>query len=499
MSEQHIDHVDSSSDYQKHFLELVKLLEEYDNRCRYRKLDFYFCDSGPFSREFYPKQLNFMSAGQKYTERALFGANRVGKSTVAAYEVACHATGDYPEWWTGKRFYDACSIWAAADTHSRVAEIAQEILLGPISDLGSGLIPKNKIIDYKVKPGVPNAIADVWIQHSSGHVSRISFKSYVEGRTGFQGTSRHVIWLDEECPSDIYTECLLRIMTTEGILLLTFTPLSGLTSTVLRFLPEGKFPEHNAIEGMSRWITSIDWDDPLPHLSEDTKKKFLASLQPHEIEARTKGIPNMGSGKVYTTLEQDFIVEPFKIPSNWPKAYGMDVGWKRTACVWGVYDENNDTIYIYDELYISQSLPVVIAESIKHRGNWLTGAIDPAANISSQADGAKLLNEYRDLGLNLIKADNAVEAGIARIINYLTSGRLKVFSNCTNFIKEYRQYSRDDNGKIMKRDDHAMDAWRYLLGSFFRIMQTSPDDDLNDKERALRALRSNSRNHITGY
>jgi phage terminase large subunit-like protein len=47
-----------------------------------------------------------------------------------------------------------------------------------------------------------------------------------------------VIWLDEEPPSDVYDECLLRLMTTEGMMIGTFTPLSGLSEVVLRFLPD---------------------------------------------------------------------------------------------------------------------------------------------------------------------------------------------------------------------------------------------------------------------
>ena len=34
---------------------------------------------------------------------------------------------------------------------------------------------------------------------------------------------------------DVYGECLIRLMTTGGCLLLTFTPLEGMTDTVLQF------------------------------------------------------------------------------------------------------------------------------------------------------------------------------------------------------------------------------------------------------------------------
>jgi len=44
-------------------------------------------------------------------------------------------------------------------------------------------------------------------------------------------------WLDEESPLDVYTECLTRLLTRNGLMLCTFTPLSGLSDVVLMYLP----------------------------------------------------------------------------------------------------------------------------------------------------------------------------------------------------------------------------------------------------------------------
>jgi phage terminase large subunit-like protein len=61
--------------------------------------------------------------------------------------------------------------------------------------------------------------------------------SYDQGRAKFQGTSKDLCWLDEQCPLDVYTECLTRLLTRNGIIMLTFTPLDGLTDVVLKYLP----------------------------------------------------------------------------------------------------------------------------------------------------------------------------------------------------------------------------------------------------------------------
>ena len=102
--------------------------------------------------------------------------------------------------------------------------------------------------------------------------------------------------------------------------------------------------------------------------------------------------------------------------------------------------------------------------------------IDPACLGSSQIDGRTLMEVYRKLGLHLGPAENAVEAGITEVWNLLVSGQLKVLASLTNWFREFRKYHRDDkgSGKIVKRDDHLMDATRYLIVSGRLQMRTAP-------------------------
>ena len=86
---------------------------------------------------------------------------------------------------------------------------------------------------------------------------------------------------------------------------------------------------------------------------------------------------------------------------------------------------------------------------------------------------------YRELGLDLRPAVNAVEAGITEVWNLLISGRLKVMASLSNWFREFRRYHRDDKGagKIVKRDDHLMDATRYLIVSGRLQMQLPPEPE----------------------
>jgi hypothetical protein len=68
---------------------------------------------------------------------------------------------------------------------------------------------------------------------------------------------------------------------------------------------------------------------------------------------------------------------------------------------------------------------------------------------------------YGSLGLNLQPAVNAVESGIYEVWDALSTGRLKVLDSLSNWVSEFRKYHRDEKGKIVKKDDHLMDATRY--------------------------------------
>jgi phage terminase large subunit-like protein len=108
--------------------------------------------------------------------------------------------------------------------------------LGELGAQGTGSLPKDSIVDIMPARGVPGLVDTILVRHVSGEVSRIGLKSYAEGREKWQGTSQHVIWLDEEPEIGIYSEALTRIGTTNGIIYLTFTPLLGHSEVVRRFL-----------------------------------------------------------------------------------------------------------------------------------------------------------------------------------------------------------------------------------------------------------------------
>ncbi len=219
---------------------------------------------------------------------------------------------------------------------------------------------------------------------------------------------------------------------------------------------------------MTKYLDLIGWDD-VPHLKEPNITRaeldeLQAGMLPHQAQARRTGRPSLGAGAVYPVSEDVFVCDPFPIPDYWWRAYALDVGWNRTACLFSAYDPDAEIYYLTAEYYVGELEPIKHAHAIKGMMKWdYPGCIDPAAKGTSVRDGRKLMPEYEALGLDLIFARNPVTAGIHRTLTRLQTGQLRVFNTLVCWLKEFRLYRRNEKGKIIKENDHLMDDTRYLM------------------------------------
>jgi len=389
--------------------------------------------------------------------------NQLGKTLAGAAEVAMHLTGLYPSWWVGKRF-DKPTIWlAGSESYELTRDGVQRLLVGPPDkeeEWGTGFIPAANIIGRTRRMGVSNALDSVTVRHVSGGASSLLFKAYEQGRGKWQANTVDGVWFDEEPPQDVYIEGITRTNATQGPILLTFTPLMGMSDVVARYMME---------ESDHRAVTTMTIDDA-DHYTPEQRAQIIASYPPHEREARTKGIPSLGSGLIFPVLEEDILVEPFAIPAIWPQINGVDFGYDHPFAAASIaWDRDADVVYVTKEYRQRESTPVIHAAAIKPWGDWIPCAWPHDGLQHDKGSGEQLASLYRAQGLNMLpeKAEwedggNGVEAGVADMLDRMFTGRWKVFSTCKHWLEERRLYHRKD-GKIVKERDDMISASRYAL------------------------------------
>lgn len=437
-------------------LNLAILLQEKVRRAKRNRLKYY---------KPYVKQAEFHRLGATHRERLFSAGNQLGKTFSGAYETAMHATGRYPDWWEGKAFSKPTIGWAASVTGELTRDGVQRLLLGRPGlpeERGMSALPFDAIKDVRPGTGIPNAVSQIIVRHGGGGdvqagESVIGFRSYNQGREKFQSETLDYLWFDEEPPIDIYMEGLTRTNTTLGPVYLTFTPLMGMSQTVMRFL----------IEKVAGSVVVFMGIYDAQHYTKEQADTIVATYPEHEREARAYGKPVLGSGAVFPIAESEITVVPFSIPDDWPRLCAMDLGWDHpTAAVWLAHNRDADVVYLYDVYKRAKQVPAIHASAVKARGAWIPVAW-PHDGLQTQKDtGIPMRDTYRAEGLNMLPermqfedGSIGVEAGIQIMLNRMMKGQFKVFESCEDWLSEYRIYHRKD-GVIVKQMDDAIDASR---------------------------------------
>ena len=413
----------------------------------------------------YAKQIEFHAAGKTKRERLLMAANQVGKTIGGGNETAIHLTGRYPEGWPGHRFDRPIKMWAAGVTNLTTRDIVQAKLVGPPQrkeDWGTGFIPRDAIAGKpRMAVGIPDLIDTIQVQHVSGAISTLTLKSYEQGREKWQAETLDALWCDEEPPEDIWTEGKTRMnAVADARAWITFTPLKGMSEVVRAFVLNKDHPD--------RAVITMTIDDA-DHFTTEQRRMIIASYQPWELEARTKGIPSLGSGRVFPVTEESIRWEATPLPKHFRRIAGMDFGWDHpTACAWLYWDAEPDTVYVTDCYRVREQTPIIHAAAIKARGPKIPVAWPHDGLQHDKGSGVQLAQQYRDQGVEMLPEraqfhddrGNGVEAGVLDMLQRMQTGRLKVASHLNDWWEEFRLYHRED-GKIVKEGDDLMSATRY--------------------------------------
>jgi phage terminase large subunit-like protein len=435
---------------------LTKLEKEWERRRSFNRL----ADYHP-----YTKQRQFHNALER--ERMLMAGNQLGKTLAASMEVAMHLTGRYPDWFQGKRFDRPVRWIAGSESAELTRKGVQRLLLGPPENeqlWGTGAIPKDCLLDTSPRQGVPDAVASIIVKSDWGGISSIQLQSYDQGRSKWQAETLDGGWLDEEPPEDVYFELLTRTNTTLGPVMTTLTPLEGVSAVVRRFYIEKVVGTH---------LTMMTIHDA-EHYTDEQRAAIIATYPEHERKARTEGIPQLGSGRVFPFERVQIAEESFPIPEHWPQICGIDFGWDHpSAGARLAWDRDSDVIHVIACHRAKAQTPMMFAGATLPWGNWLPWAWPHDGKQSGgkfdQQEQQQLQALYKKHGLKMLfqhaqfeDGTNGVEAGITDMYERMETGRWKVFAHLADWFEEFELYHRKD-GLIVKLNDDLISASRYAL------------------------------------
>lgn len=391
--------------------------------------------------------------------------NQLGKTTSGGAEMVYHATGLYPDDWTGYVFNKPIIGWYAGPTNELTRNNPQRMLLGEPGSWGTGMLPARLLVDEPVKGrGLADLVDYMKIRHRNGGISMLYGKSYDQAQRTWQGPTVDVIWFDEEPPPDVYSEGVTRTnkggdIGEGGRCYVTATPLMGMTDVMRHFWPEPDTPDRALIQ-----MTIEDVD----HYTEEQKRMIVASYPEHEREARSKGIPTLGSGRVYPVTQSIIQIAPFSVPDHWVKIIGLDFGIEHpTAAVLCAWDRDTNTFYIIDEYREKDQVVSGHSTAIKGWGDGIPVAWPHDGLHRDPSSGLQLAQLYRNQGLEMLlehaqheTGGYGREAGVTELLLGMKSQKVKVFSHLQRWFEEFNTYHRKD-GQIVRVRDDLLDATRY--------------------------------------
>ena len=444
-------------------LEELEILEELARRQREASLSTVF-------NLLYSWQFEFVEATKEYHETCMCAANQIGKSMTGRFIDACHLTGKYPEGYPGYKFEYAPLIWCLGYSMEKTRDLLQTPLFGrftPGTGFEGGLVPKEKIISHESAGGTANAMRTVRVQHEFG-TSVVQFWSYSQGQHAIMGDVVDWVHVDEE-PRDqsIRPQLITRTANGDrgrgGRIIYTLTPENGRTELIIKFMDE---------RTKSQFFMMKGWDDA-PHMTSDKRLRLLESYPDYQKDMRSKGIPILGHGRIYSVPDSEILCDPFTIPVFWEIIGGMDFGWDHpSAFAKLAIDRDNDIIYITNSWRQRKCSANEAWGATKH---WTKGVpISWPADGLMHEKGRDVTRQQRDhyvsAGFSLLArhatwpdGSVSVEHGIYEINDRLSKGTLKIFKGQPDLMDEYRQYHRDDKGKVVKIDDDILCAIRYAF------------------------------------
>ncbi|MEZ9944472.1 terminase family protein [Vibrio breoganii] len=395
-----------------------------------------------------------------------------------------HLTGQYPDWWEGKRFDSPILAWCVGITGDSTRKVLQKEMFGTESakdtdELGTGAIPRD-CIDFELLERDGNNLKIAKVKHVTGEYSTLEFRSTQQGEHVLMGATVDYIWLDEEDPyrsSEIYSQCVTRTATTGGLVTITATPENGETNLIRQFTEDAT--------GFL-YLQNATWSDA-PHLTPEIQAELLASIPEWQREMRSKGIPVFGQGVVFNLPDSLILEDKPMIDNHDQILWSVDIGRTNDPTVLSLVVQKEDTYYLAEQYVSDEDRSPAWVCSILDTHTYVNApVILPHDAGTGEGSFGQLMRMY---GAN-VQAEafynpqqttqsfigsgqqhkRSIEAGLYQMVEAMKNNKLKVSNQCTEFLREKNSYHRTgkQGTNAYGGDDHCIDSFRYgymsLLG-----------------------------------
>ena len=397
--------------------------------------------------------------------RLILGGKRSGKSTFGVMETIWAGLGIHP-------FQP--DLYPQPPLNIRVCSVDFTAgVKGIILPMFYDWLPKNSIKKFWAEDRI--------LELTNG--TQYDFKSYDQDLEKFEGVGRHLIWMDEEPPKDIYQSNYMRTIAAGlnmddlgGRLLITCTPLHGMT-----WLYDDLYDNPKAVPPYVNHVHVRIYDNP--HLS---KEAIDAALQDpamqDNLDAAIEGKFISRTGLIYKQFSERNILSAIgQIPESWLVILGIDPHDRNPHGVVFMALTPENVWIVFDELLEQCMLAELVAKirlRLGHRWPPNLAIIDTSASTPQSIAGRSVAEELtQKYGLYVIPAHKDIQAGRLKVAQLLDPGpgllpKLYVTQNCRNTIREFRHYIWDDWARFkdkqnpkerpLKKDDHLLDALRYV-------------------------------------
>lgn len=463
---------------------MYETMDDYQSMWKQQPLNFYT----PWERQ---KAFNNSRASYKFA----FGGNRSGKTVTGVAEFCMHLAGQYPDWYKGRKFKPPIIAWASSTTLSKLGDIIIPEIFGNMVD-GVKFVPTQFRPFGFMPPHLIDESLISWEDKKRGIMSEarlrngsiVCFKCNRQGRQKFEGTGIPVILLDEEHDKEVVDECKARLITKNGILLMTMTPCLVGKTWVVDMIDAYLQKKEKNIDSDLLYDTEIFFLDSRknPFLTARQKDRLVKTFMSmgEDSTVRITGIPAFGSRHIYPWYSAEKLSIDFYLPEltkDWIVLTGMDSGGTAPptypfTVIWFAINRFSGKLVVLDQYYswkpftMEQNVQMMKCSPFFKHSQF--NFADPSAGQANL--------DMVEHGVVCIPAMNDVNSGIGRVSSlgiknlFFLSRRgmkegmdrmpyayRKKFHNKLNFNYEMSHYRRNENGQPIKTRDHGPDAIRY--------------------------------------